>query len=385
MKLLEVVMWPLGELFFRTPIPFVLGGYAETRTTPPEFGVAGMLRSSIMDLRDAGLLDVEDELLSKVLDLGGGHTTYNFCWRLVGPHLYRDGEVFYPMPMDVFKKEEGESGKQDQSQGGGQEGGKVTFMLGDYLIEQLTPIPSGRGFELRRLLGPAVLDGEEARGWLASASFMKRYLEGEREFRCVEGRDVVRERDVVEKRIFPRVKLDRERKTVEIRDGEGMYYSLEKLILREGWGFIAGVWLDECSDAADVFLKLDGYTVRFGGRSGMVRLEVRWAKSLLERGLNWDVSGEARLLLTSSAILGDGGYTSFLPSLNVEGGVWRQVWIGGWDYAAGRPKAMYAGVAPGSVYYLRDVSGGDVLERKFVHPDYRRVLGSSLIAKGWGV
>ncbi|MEM1659486.1 MAG: type III-B CRISPR module-associated Cmr3 family protein [Candidatus Jordarchaeales archaeon] len=362
-----MVMKPRGELLFRTPTPFALGGYAETQPRPSEFSVAGMLRSAIMDLSEEK--DIPKDVLEEILGKAKGYTTYDFCWKLVGPYFLKgDSEVFYPIPLDVFVIEE--------------EGARIR--LADWLIPQLEEVNG----EFRELLAPSAFKGESARKryWLVSSKFMKKYLDGERGF---DEKEAVRGGDVYRLKTHPHVKLSRETKTVEVVGGEGMYFAVERLVLRDGWSFIAGVQLDNCGKpdkVKEVFLNLNGTIARLGGEGGLVELEVREAKSLLEAeaGGNVGDGGRVRLVLTSSAVFGDGSRSSFLPNLSgVKGCACARVAVGGWDYVANKPKELRFGVAPGSVYYLEGVQPSITLSRVHVHPDYRNVLGSCLIAKGW--
>lgn len=360
-------MRPRGELLFRTPTPFALGGYAETQPRPSEFSVAGMLRSAIMDLSEERHIpqDVLEEILGKVKE----YTTYDFSWKLVGPHFLRgNGEVFYPIPLDVLATED--------------KGARIR--LADWLIPQLEEV-DGKFVEL---LAPTAFNGESARKkyWLVSSRFMEEYLGGGREF---DEKEAVRGGDVYKLKTHPHVKLDRDTKTVEVMNGEGMYFAVERLALRDGWSFIAGVQLDGCKRldrVRDAFLDLDGRIARLGGESGLVSLEVREAKHLLEAKMGDDVGDgdRVRLVLTSSAVFGDGDRSSFIPKLaGVRGCACARVVVGGWDYAANKPKELRFGVAPGSVYYLERGQPGIVSGRVHVHPDYRNVLGSCLMAKGW--
>jgi len=368
--LLEVVMKPRGELLFRTPTPFSLGGYAETQPRPSEFGVAGMLRSATMDLAEER--GTPQNVLEKIVGRGKEYTTYDFCWKLVGPYLMRgNGTVFYPIPFDVFVE-------------GGEE--RRRLRLADWLIPQLEVVDGG----LKELLAPSAFKGESARKeyWFASSKLMEEYLNGENVF---DESDVVRGESIYRRMTHPHVKLDREMKAVEIVEGEGMYFAVEKLALREGWSFIAGVWLDGCEQpeldkVRDAFLDLNGRIARLGGEGGLVSLEVRESKSLLEAKVEEDaeIEGRVRLVLTASAVFGNGDKSSFLPGLSgVEGCACARALVGGWDYAANKPKELRLGVAPGSVYYLERIKLSVILDRVHVHPDYRNVLGSCLIAKRW--
>lgn len=369
--LLEVIMKPRTELVFRTPTPFAMGGYAETLPRPPEFSIAGMIRSAIRDLAYTEGTNASP----KILGTNKKYTTYDFCWKLVGPYFLHNGRVYYPTPMDVFVDE---SDTKRNEEG--------VFKLPDWLIPQLEPYPNGSAGSFREVLAPSVFSGDQAwrRYWLVSSEFMRKYLEGEK---VINGKDeAVGESEVLLRKKFVSVQLERKSKTVKIKMGEGQQFTVEKVYLKDGWSFIAGVWLKECEEKAETFRQLDGKTVRLGGEGSFVELEVREAQVLLEKDVKEQSFEKARLVLTSSAIFKMNDKSTFLPSLGeVKGCACARIVIGGWDYVTNNPKATLFGVVPGSIYYIENVSSNIVLDRNYVHPSYRNILGSSLIAEGWGI
>lgn len=381
----ELFVEPCDVVFFRDDMPFGAAGTQIGRCQfPPRPSViAGALRTKALASagvdfdafrEDRGLPETVRREIGHGRPDGDGHAHGGGSFALVALHLgRRDGT------RDTACHRAG----RDLVRPRARHGGPVALHL-------LSPAASGRmpGIGSLGALTPlsVVPDAKPEEGWLDEAVYV-RYLAGEPPAATeVIAANAVRDRD---NRVG--IALGPDTRTVD----EGRLFSSEGVVLREGWGFVAGV--EGCS-----LLPREGL-IRLGGDGRMARLSP-WAPPPVDWGpVRASIERERRfrLILRTPAIFergwhpgtpdGDGTPVLRCGAVHarlVSAAVGAPELAGGWDLVRRGPKPFRLMAPAGSVYWfeLIEGSGADVwgeLQGKSIS-DERAAEGFGLVhVGGW--
>ena len=392
---------PLTPLMFRTPKPFDLGESAESLYLPQPGTIVGMIRSAIWEALNKSFdpheLSKKPEFTGVYLIDGEFKTTYNFKWRLVGPYLYKykgnDKGVYYPLPLDVFVVEQASNTcKRKRIFDLVIPHEKSMRELSDLFGIMGSPMPATQKY-LRELLTKKI---KRMPNVFIHIDDMKRLLNIAYEERS-EDHPIIKEvrikqvRDIFRRYEEPHVKLDRQKKTVEMYEGKGLYFTTRRVILNEDWRIIFGLVSLE-DELENYFDKLNNRIARLGGEGGLVRIQeeknIRFIEYQYFQNLDQEVDKRLKLVIASpTPLINDSGDdTWYPPKLGVPRYyAIRQTLVGGWDYCKQMPKPLHRGIGDGSVYCYelknrftyRDL----ILDRIHVPEEFRGAYGSVLIGK----
>ncbi len=388
---------PLKPLLFRKPTPFEIGESAESYRLPPVSTIAGMVRTALWEVRNKTFSPdslVNESSFTGVVERGGEfYSTYNFKWKLFGPYLLRNNKVFYPVPLDTFKVKD-----------------KVVSACPDSMesLKQLFNLEKG-GFTVDLIKYAREVSKGEVEplgGKFISANSFKNFLTGASDQEIKMNQlELVSLPNVISPVDEAHIKLSKEMKTLEISGGKGFFYRTVKIMLREGWRIVFGVYVPD-NEINSYFDSLNGQVARLGGEGGLVKVREERNVKLLEEELEKDssIEGRFKLILTGTTVFYDGREDQWYPLIWDRNGKQcmelgkvkyyslSHTLIGGWDYVRGKPKEMHYGVDAGSVYYYSKLNqnlassekltyGDVVFERRLIHPDLRGIYGSALVGR----
>jgi len=345
---------PLTPLLFRTPKPFDLGERADSLYYPPPSTIVGMVRSIICELKNISFDAVS---LSKYSGFTGVynlqnefHSTYNFKWRLIGPYLLDGGNnVYYPLPMDVFVSESDQNIDVIMPHRESMDELKYLSGLdGGAIVDVITHENLLRNFLSRKI--------KRYSNMFIHIDDMQRILCSKYDGKKITNLRIIAINDIFINIEEPHIKLDRDYKTVEIREGKGLYFTTTKVMLRDKWSFIFGiVALKE--EINEYFEHLDGKIAKFGGEGGLVEVQevtgkVKFIENNYLKNLDQELPSNLRIILTSPALFEEGGkYLWYPPNLGTpKFYTIQETLVGGWDYLKNTPKPLCVGVNKGSVY-----------------------------------
>ncbi|MCF2136441.1 MAG: type III-B CRISPR module-associated protein Cmr3 [Candidatus Thorarchaeota archaeon] len=354
---------PLDVLFFRDGTPFNAGeGGAVKSLFPPTPSTAyGAARAFLLEaycthLSDyirRGCGDCPDCETCSIKDIVGHPSKRNGAMDIIGPYIRMDNQMYFPAPVDLGMKEQHDA--------------KAPLFETRVPRE---PIECDLGSVRLPSMHPDVKHTLDSSNTVVSEEALKRYLEGN----TVVKEDVKAIWESVEGPGTPSlvydefqvgIAIERDRRAAK----EHHLYAIKFARPVEGlelWIGLDGVTLDKPPH--------NGILMRFGGEGKRAFAQAVDEHTLLKPEIHGELSktGHLKILLLQHAdfdgtwllpefeqITDEDGITSWRGKLGdfemnlITASIGRPVYAGGWDMAAGRPRALRALVPAGSVYYLK--------------------------------
>jgi len=380
-------MEPLTPLMFRIPKPFGYGERAESLLYPQPSTLVGMIRSIVWESLnksfDAQTL-LGDSKFTGVIktDKGQIESTYDFDWRLIGPYLQKikgkDKGVYYPLPLDVFVHDEDDARKIIIPDKNSMNIVSELFGKGEPIVRIINQRNYLEEFLKERIKKPI--------GFIHQND-MEKLLNHEYDGSQIDEARIYYLNEIIQTVDEPHLAIDKEKKTVLIREGKGFYFITRKIRLNKEWRFIFGV-ISLDTSIEKYFNNLDNKISRFGGESGYVKIKEENIQLIEHKQIkkwNEEVPKMLRLVLTSPAVFIKDNKDTWYPTClkEPEYHTIRITSIGGWDYLTQSPKPLHRGVDMGSVYCYKNIQefkyGDLIIIRKHIAIEFQGAFGSTLI------